>query len=70
MGEGDDKVVPWGYLHKKEEYEYFHQPKAYLGINTITYFMVFDTMFHPLSFHVSKLWYSKKRGLSYKQWAY
>ena len=29
MGEGDDKVVPWGYLHKKED----NSPSQYATIS-------------------------------------
>ena len=42
----------WRWLHMP--HGCFHQPKAHLYVIVVTYFMFFDTLFHPLSFRITK----------------
>ena len=46
------------------------QPNAHQYVIVVLYFMAFNFMFHPLSFHTKILRHTKPRGLGYKQWLY
>ena len=45
----------------------FQEPKAHLYVIAVTYFMVFDTMSHPLFFRVTKIRYTKPREFRHEQ---
>lgn len=45
-------------------------PKVHLYLTAVAWFMVFDIMFHPLSFPAKNVGNTKQHGFDYKQWIF